>query len=185
MIIGITGRVGVGKSTAAAHLASVFDATLIDLDVVGHDILKVPPVIRILTRFFGNEVVDESGEVDRKRLGSMVFSSPAQLDLLNQIVHPEIRDRVIQYLEWLPNNPRVIIVGALIDQIGLRTTCDKMLVIIAAPEAVAKAVGSKAKIGEVQADESEYKKDADSVVINTYDDRFLAECEKAVKQWII
>jgi dephospho-CoA kinase len=93
-IIGLTGGIGSGKSTAAGFLAGL-GAVVVDLDKTGHEVLRQREIRNKLVSEFGGEILDGNGEVDRSRLGEKVFSDREALKKLNEIVHPAI-DKVVR-----------------------------------------------------------------------------------------
>lgn len=98
LVIGVTGGSGCGKgvfSSAAEKLGFVH----IDTDKIGHDIILKPnKAYYMIVEEFGKEVLDENGEIDRKKLGALVFGDSEKLDKLNAIMHPEITKRVFEML---------------------------------------------------------------------------------------
>jgi len=94
-IIGLTGGIGSGKSTAAQFLAEL-GAEVVDLDKAGHEALKKGgAVYNEVVKEFGEGILDYEGEIDRTRLGRIVFKDSEALKRLNAIVHPAI-DRVVE-----------------------------------------------------------------------------------------
>lgn len=92
MVIGLTGGMGSGKSTAA-RLFENQGFRRIDCDEIAHDLLSNDgDVKRSIKEAFGSEVFDCEGEVDRRALGSIVFESEDKLSELEAILHPRIRD---------------------------------------------------------------------------------------------
>jgi len=91
LIIGLTGGIASGKSTAARHLASL-GAHVIDADRLGHRAYEPGTAAhRAVIETFGPDVRAEDGTIDRRALGGKVFGDPAQLKRLTDIVWPEIR----------------------------------------------------------------------------------------------
>jgi dephospho-CoA kinase len=92
-IIGLTGGIASGKSTVAdmlrAHGVVVIDADQLARDVVDRG---TPGLARIVDAF-GANVVDETGALDRKKLGNIIFADEAQRKVLNGIVHPLVAER--------------------------------------------------------------------------------------------
>jgi dephospho-CoA kinase len=89
-IIGLTGGIGSGKSTVARFLAEL-GAAVIDLDKIGHEVQK--PHSAVWQQFvsaFGKEILTPSGEIDRVKLGAIVFKNREALMRLNNIIHPAI-----------------------------------------------------------------------------------------------
>lgn len=88
IIIGLTGNIGTGKSTVAGMLAEL-GAEVIDADKVAHEVMRAgAPAHTALVETFGPEVLAPGGEIDRKRLGALVFADPTALARLEAIVHP-------------------------------------------------------------------------------------------------
>jgi len=93
--IGLTGGIACGKSTVSKRIAALFDVPVIDCDLLGHKAyLKGTQCFEDVVAAFGAEIVGEDGEIDRKKLGGVLFSDPetkaAKFDTLNAIVWPRI-----------------------------------------------------------------------------------------------
>ena len=87
-LIGLTGNISTGKSTVGRMLSQM-GAEVIDADQVAHEVMR--PGTSVYSRIveaFGPEVLAPDGEIDRARLGAIVFSAPQSLALLESIVHP-------------------------------------------------------------------------------------------------
>jgi dephospho-CoA kinase len=93
VIIGLTGGIASGKSTVTNILRDDMGCTALDADKYGHAAYKKgTPCYDKLIAHFGQEIVNEAdGEINRKQLGSIVFSDPLQMRELERIVWPEIR----------------------------------------------------------------------------------------------
>jgi dephospho-CoA kinase len=90
--VGLTGSIASGKSTVAKRLKDR-GIPVIDLDKVGHEVLRrrheaFEPVLAE----FGEGILGQDGEIDRKKLGAMVFNDPLARERLNRIMHPKIRE---------------------------------------------------------------------------------------------
>jgi dephospho-CoA kinase len=88
-IIGLAGGIGSGKSTVADILKELGAVTL-DLDKVGHLVLKQAGIRGRLVDEFGKDILDTQGNIDREILGDIVFNDTQALEKLNSIVHPAI-----------------------------------------------------------------------------------------------
>jgi dephospho-CoA kinase len=98
-VIGLTGGIGSGKSTVALFLAEL-GAVIIDADKVGHDAFRSGTDLwREVTAAFGEQVLTKGGEINRQRLGEMVFADPERLAQLNEIMHPRMSEMVKAQLE--------------------------------------------------------------------------------------
>ena len=96
--IGVTGRMGSGKSTVARRFQEK-GATLVDGDTLGWEVLRIPDVREAITASMGPDVIDRGGQVDRARLGRVVFRDPGAMERLNGIVQPVLLRRVREVLE--------------------------------------------------------------------------------------
>ena len=97
--IGLTGPIGCGKSTVAAHLARR-GAIIIDADQVARGVTEPgEPALAAIVARFGADVVGPDGSLDRAALGRRVFDDPAELAALEAITHPAIRPRILLALD--------------------------------------------------------------------------------------
>jgi dephospho-CoA kinase len=98
-VIGLTGGIGSGKSTVSQFLKEL-GAVIIDTDKVGHELLKPDTEAwREVVTAFSRQILTPQGEVDRDKLGEIVFANPGARDLLNGIMHPRIRKWVKAEIE--------------------------------------------------------------------------------------
>jgi dephospho-CoA kinase len=98
-IIGLTGGIGSGKSTVAGYLAGL-GAAVIELDEVGHEVIRPGSgAFERVVREFGQDILNAGGEVDRNRLGNIVFRDTRALTRLNRIVHPAIDEIIDKRIE--------------------------------------------------------------------------------------
>jgi len=136
MVIGITGPAGSGKSTVSKIIKNIYGdkASIIDVDRLGHEVLTYFFIKEKLKENFGEEIFDDDNNISRSKLGEIVFSNKEKLELLNQIVHPEILKKTEQILKEISNKNDIIIVdAALLFKIGLDKLCDK-IIYVDAPE---------------------------------------------------
>lgn len=98
-LIGLTGGIACGKSTVLAMLAAL-GARVIDADRATHKVQQPgTPVYREIVAAFGPQILlQPGGPIDRRRLGAIVFSDPAALRRLEQIVHPAVRAEIRGFL---------------------------------------------------------------------------------------
>jgi dephospho-CoA kinase len=112
-VIGLTGGIGSGKSTVAQFLAEL-GAVVVDLDKTGHEVQKRgAEAYEKLVAEFGEDILADNGEIDRTRLGKIVFGSPQALQRLNRIVHPAIDKKVEEKLkEYRRRGVKVVVLEA-------------------------------------------------------------------------
>lgn len=103
-VIGLTGGIGTGK-TLVSNILSSLGASLINADKIGHKIYEPNSDGWIeVIKTFGKEILNENQEIDRKKLGSIVFKDKKYLDQLNSITHPRIYSEIGSELEINSNN---------------------------------------------------------------------------------
>lgn len=95
-VIGITGGIGSGKSTLLNILKGKNHVKVIETDKVAHEVMKkgTNTYDKILF-FFGTQILDKNGEIDRSKLGEIVFNEHNKLTVLNGIVHPAVKNCII------------------------------------------------------------------------------------------
>ncbi|MDO4598818.1 MAG: dephospho-CoA kinase [[Ruminococcus] gnavus] len=95
-VIGITGGVGSGKSEVLKLLELEYHAVVVQLDEVAKSLQKKGTVCwQQIVEVFGTEILEEEGELDRKKLAGIVFQDPEKLEQLNAIVHPAVRAYIL------------------------------------------------------------------------------------------
>jgi dephospho-CoA kinase len=98
-VIGLTGGVGMGKSTAATVLARR-GLPVIDTDELARELVqRGQPALAEISKAFGAEMIDGAGELRRDELASVVFADPAKRKQLEAILHPRIRERWLAELQ--------------------------------------------------------------------------------------
>ena len=89
-VIGLIGGIGSGKSTVSQFLQEL-GAVLIDADRVGHEVYQPnTDTWREVVAAFGRQILTPSGDIDREKLGEIVFGNPDSLVRLNRIMHPRL-----------------------------------------------------------------------------------------------
>lgn len=109
-IIGITGKSGSGKSTLTNWLAQTIKCNSVNVDKIGHQATSNQEIAKKLCEVFGHKILDEKGKIDRKKLGSIVFSAKEKMDVLTDMTWDymqEIMDDILAQesgatiiLEW-------------------------------------------------------------------------------------
>jgi len=136
-IVGITGGIACGKTTLSDLLAEK-GAIPINADEIGHQLLKAgSPVIGELTDAFGEDILEASGDVSRKKLGAIVFKEKAAREQLNSILHPLIIERSRGHARQLVEEDPMSIVlldAPLLIEAGAYDTVDLIVVVTASSE---------------------------------------------------
>lgn len=132
IIIGLTGNIGTGKSTVAKMLGEL-GAHVVDADKLAHQVMRSgTDVHRQIVGAFGRSILSQDGEIDRKRLGDIVFADPEALAQLEAIVHPatiELTDRRIRNAQ-----ADIVVVEAIkLIESGMADDCDSVWVTVCRP----------------------------------------------------
>ncbi|MCM1507638.1 MAG: dephospho-CoA kinase [Ruminococcus flavefaciens] len=97
-VVGLTGQTGAGKST----ISKVFHANgfeVINADIVARQVVeKGKPCLAEIEEIFGSEVIDSSGNLDRRKLGGIVFTDRTKLETLNTITYPYITQEILRQI---------------------------------------------------------------------------------------
>ena len=134
LVVGLTGGIACGKTTVANVFQS-FGADVIDADSLGHQLLKRDPsVYEKLVATFGGCILNDKGEIDRSKLGRIVFDNPDYLRKLNELIHPPLIERIKVEIEQKLSSvePRIIIVdAALLIELNLTYMVDSVVLVYA------------------------------------------------------
>lgn len=133
IIIGLTGGIGSGKTAVSDYFAGL-GIDVIDADVITHKLTqKGSDTLKKLQHTFGDWVIDQEGNYDRKAMRAYVFDNPNALQKLNAIMHPAIKDAINQALAMATSSYVILSVPLLFEtrhnQPSLLSLCDCLLVI--------------------------------------------------------
>ena len=154
MNIGLTGGIASGKSTVSAMLAGL-GAALVDADRIAREVVEPgrPELIEI-ARVFGEDVLNEDGSLNRKRLGQIVFADAERRKRLEHILHPSIRRIMVQRMNELEQaDPRrlVVVDVPLLFESGLQTMFQRTMLVYVPPEVQLKRLMERDNLTREQA----------------------------------
>ena len=126
-VIGLTGGIASGKSTVS-ELLTAFGFKVVDADTAAREaVAKGTPGIEKVREVFGDEAIDENGEMDRKYMGDLVFNYPGERIKLNEIVHPIVREIMEEKKQqFLKEGHNVIMDIPLLYENELQDTVDEV-----------------------------------------------------------
>lgn len=135
-IIGITGGIGTGKSTILNILEQEHDAYVVETDRLAHSLMcPGQTAFEQIVATFGKDILNEEGAIHRGKLGQIVFQDKEKLQQLNNIVHPAVKNHILQDIAIQKNRGMVsfyVIEAALLIEDGYKAICDEMWYIYAA-----------------------------------------------------
>ncbi|BCJ95210.1 dephospho-CoA kinase [Anaerocolumna cellulosilytica] len=134
-VIGLTGGVGSGKSLVADLLERKYQAYLINMDQIAHNLMKKGNLsYQLILEYFGMEILNEAGEIDRKKLGSIAYKDEERLSRLNSFTHPYVIQYTKKQIEEQKEKRLVCVETALPLQAGLEDYCDEIWYVFAPEE---------------------------------------------------
>ena len=134
--VGLTGNIGSGKSLVA-KVFGVLEIPVFHADEVSKSFLLRDEIKARLKGVFGDTIIAESGEVDRKALANLAFSGKEGLATLNALLHPLVMDEFRSWCALQGEKPYSINESAIIFEYGLRHYFDK-IINVSCPEEIAK-----------------------------------------------
>jgi dephospho-CoA kinase len=130
MKIGITGGIGSGKSVVC-EVFRLHDIPIFDADAEAKKLNDTSPVIREkLTQLFGNDLY-ENNLLNRRKLASLIFTCPENLQKANAIIHPEVAACFVKWADERQNHPFIIVESAILFEAGFNKLVDKVITVYA------------------------------------------------------
>ena len=128
-IIGLTGGIGSGKTSIAKYFEQKGIPVYI-ADERAKIVSSKPEVVHKIISAFGQEILDENDNISKEKLAKIVFTNSEKLQLLNSIIHPEVKK---DFTEWIKkqNKPFVIKEAAILFESGSYKDCDIIITITA------------------------------------------------------
>lgn len=174
--IGLTGGIGSGKTTVA-NLFAQYNIPIIDMDHIAHEIVAPNTKLEAtLLDYFGTQIIDDQGHLDRKKLGNIVFTDPSKRKWLEELLHPIIWDETLKRVN-AQQAPYGILVIPLLIESNATYKVDKVLVVDTLPEMQIKRACARDQLSrehvlaimDSQVSREERLKFADDVIDNTTD----------------
>ncbi|UQZ46976.1 dephospho-CoA kinase [Bacillus sp. PK3-037] len=131
LVIGLTGGIASGKSTVA-NMMTEKGITVIDADIIAKQAVeKGMPAYRQIIGEFGEDILLENGDIDRRKLGALVFTNEQKRLALNSIVHPAVREEMLKRRdESIANQETFVVLDIpLLFESKLESLVDKIIVV--------------------------------------------------------
>ncbi len=189
LVIGLTGSIGTGKSEVARQL-EILGASIISADQVGHEAYTPnTEAWEQVVAAFGDDILQDDKDIDRRKLGAIVFSDPSQLEKLNAIMHPRMARMVSDKIEVLRGQgvKVVVVEAALLFEAGWDTLVEEVWVTDTSEDIVVGRLKERNGLSEEEAkkrinsqmDRAERIERSDFVIDNSSD---MAGLEIAIKE---
>lgn len=152
-IAGLTGGIATGKSTVAGFLAQA-GARIVDADKIAHDVVrKGQSAWEKIVAHFGEAVLLPDGEINRARLGDIIFKNREQKDVLNAIVHPEVFREMARQIDEAAARPGEVIIldVPLLIESGMHTSMAEVILVYTPPAVQLRRLMARDGINEADA----------------------------------
>lgn len=201
-VIGLTGGIASGKTTVANLFKQQFKIDIVDADIVAREVVEPgTPGLNAIIEHFGADIVHDDQALDRAKLREKIFSNPEEKAWLNGLLHPMIREKMIEDLEQVTSDYALLVVPLLVEN-KLDSLCDRVLVVDVDPQTQISRTVKRDNVSEEQANAilaSQASREqrlalADDVVKNNPDDpdlllqitdlheKYLAMCKKNLRK---
>jgi dephospho-CoA kinase len=178
LVVGLTGSIGTGKSTVS-NVLKTKNINIIDADKISREILNNTTALNEIFDYFGDEVKNPDGTLNRKKLGNIVFNDDVKLIKLNSITHPKIKENINnKLLEYKENKEKIVIVDApLLIEAKFYDLVDKILLIVCDEEVQINRIVKRDNCSKEDAilriksqmSQEDKKNYADYIIDNSYD----------------
>lgn len=189
VIVGLTGGIAIGKTTISQFLKSKA-IPVVDADQIAHEILTVDEVKVKLMDTFGESILDKNQNIDRRKLGPIVFNDQRQLEKLNIIVQPYIRTEIVRQLDTFSASKVVVLDAPVLFEQGYEKMVDYLMVIKTSAQIQVERLMQRDSLNEIDAQKriqaqmpiEEKVKKAD-IVIDT--SGTIEETRSQVVKWLV
>jgi dephospho-CoA kinase len=153
--VGLTGSIAVGKSFVSALLAEL-GCRVLDADRTAREVVEAgTPGLKAVAQAFGLEVIRPDGELDRARLGAIIFGDEKRRALLNSILHPYIiaaQDEQLRRWEQEDEHSIAVVDAALMIESGGYRRFDKLIVVHCLPEVQVQRLMRRNELSRAEAE---------------------------------
>lgn len=129
MIIGLTGGIATGKSTVSNYLQDKYGIPVLDADVIAREAVKVnSPIFQEIIDRYGEDILSNDGNLNREKLGAIIFNNSLERIWLESQIHPFVRDSFERKIKQL-SNPIIILSIPLLFEANMTDLVDRTWVV--------------------------------------------------------
>lgn len=171
MIIGITGSSGAGKSIICEFLENEFKVKIINADKIARKLSKkgTSYIIDII-KIFGKNIVDEEGELKRRKLAEIIYSNPKKREELNNCTFKYIKKEIEKEINKIKDDTVAVIDAPLLFESELNKICDKVIGVISKRELQIERIVARDDIDYEQAEKRLEAQQSNEFYIQNCDD---------------
>ncbi|NET62391.1 MAG: dephospho-CoA kinase [Symploca sp. SIO2E6] len=150
-LIGLTGGIGTGKTTVSNYLAQAYQLPVLDADIYAREAVELgSPILEQIVEHYGVQIQLSDGNLNRQRLGEIVFSNPEHKRWLEQQIHPYVRDRFQTELAKL-TAPIIVLVIPLLFEANLTDLVTEIWVVSCSEEQQLERISQRNRLSRYQA----------------------------------
>ncbi|HDU8573506.1 TPA: dephospho-CoA kinase [Vibrio parahaemolyticus] len=151
LVIGLTGGIASGKTTVANLFKQQFKIDIVDADIVAREVVEPGTSgLNAIIQHFGQDITHDDNTLDRAKLREKIFSNPEEKAWLNALLHPIIREKMIEDLQQVTSDYALLVVPLLVEN-NLDSLCDRVLVVDVEPETQISRAVKRDNVSEEQA----------------------------------
>ncbi|QYX31679.1 dephospho-CoA kinase [Sphaerospermopsis torques-reginae] len=134
-LIGLTGGIATGKSTVANYLANTYNLPILDADVYARNAVSVgsPILSQIAQRYNKEEILLADGNLNRAKLGEIIFNQPAERVWVENVIHPYVRNWFLKTIDESSATTLVLVIPLLFEA-GLENLVSEIWVVSCSEE---------------------------------------------------
>ena len=133
-LIGLTGGIATGKSTVANYLAKTYNLPILDADIYARDAVFIgSPVLSQITEKYGTEIILSDGNLNRAKLGEIIFNQPEDRQWVESVIHPYVRNRFSQAINESSAHTLILVIPLLFEA-NLENLVNQIWVVSCSPQ---------------------------------------------------
>ena len=115
-LIGLTGGIATGKSTVANYLETTYNLPILDADIYARDAVSVgSPILSQIAEKYGTEIILSDGNLNRAKLGEIIFNQPEERDWVESVIHPYVRNCFDKAINESSANTLILVIPLLFE----------------------------------------------------------------------
>ncbi|NEU81374.1 dephospho-CoA kinase [Nostoc sp. UIC 10630] len=115
-IIGLTGGIATGKTTVTNYLASAYNLPILDADIYAREAVSLgSPILGAIAKRYGEQILLPDGSLNRQKLGEIIFNRQDERNWIDNLIHPDVRDRFLKAIDQSSLQTLVLVVPLLFE----------------------------------------------------------------------
>ena len=133
-IIGLTGGIATGKTTVTNYLASAYNLPILDADIYAREAVSLgSPILGAIAQRYGEQILLPDGSLNRQKLGEIIFNRQDERNWIDNLIHPDVRDRFLKAIIQ-SSSQRLVLVVPLLFEAGMTDLVTEIWVVSCSQE---------------------------------------------------